>query len=214
LPVFVLFGVTRRALVVFAAVLAVGLLPFAALAHAGSYNALAGQLHRHLQLESLGSSALLALGRPVRVFFDAGAWSVAGSGAGPIAGAQSLLQVAAVVLVALAFGRTRRNQPELKAACAATVTAVAVLGKVLSPQYLLWIAPFAALVPVALVPFIAACLLTRAIFPGRYDALRALHDGPVALLAVRNLLLLAALALCLAAAAARLSGSEREAAAR
>jgi hypothetical protein len=94
------------------------------------------------------------------------------------------------------------------------VTAVAVLGKVLSPQYLLWIAPFAALVPVALVPFIAACLLTRAIFPGRYDALRALHDGPVALLAVRNLLLLAALALCLAAAAARLSGSEREAAAR
>jgi hypothetical protein len=197
LPVVVLYGVPKRAVAAGAAVLAVVLAPFVALAHAGTYNAVAEQANRHLQLESLGSSVLLALGRPVRVFFDAGSWNVGGSGADGIAKAQSLAQLVAILLVAWWFARSRRTARDLVTASAATVTAVAVLGKVLSPQYLLWVAPFAAAVDLAILPALAACLVTRAIFPTRYDALKALRDGPVALLAARNALLVAALVLTL-----------------
>jgi hypothetical protein len=201
LPVAVLWGVPRRALVAFGGVLVAGLAPFVVVAHVGAYNAFAQQVNRHLQLESLGSSALLALGRPVRVFFDAGSWNVAGSGAEAIAKAQSLLQLAGVALVAWWFARSRRGPSELLAAAAATVVAVAVLGKVLSPQYLLWVAPFLPFVGVeSAACFLVAAVLTRALFPGRYDALRALRDAPVALLVVRNVLLLALLALALRAA--------------
>lgn len=200
-PLFVLYGVPRRALAWGAAVLAAGLLPFVALAHGATYNAVAQQANRHLQLESIGSSLLLALGRPVRVFFDAGSWNVAGSGADTLAKVHGLAQLVAVVAVAWWFARSRRGSRELLVAASATVLAVAFLGKVLSPQYLLWAAPFAALLDLSVAAmFLVACVLTRELFPGRYDALRALHDGPVALLAVRNALLVGCVALSLLAA--------------
>jgi hypothetical protein len=202
-PVFLAHSRSRRGAATFAAVAVAGLAPFAALAPTGAYNAFAQQVNRHLQIETLAASALLALGRPVRVFFDAGSWNVAGSGADRLAQAQSLLELAAVAVAVVVFARSLRTSRELAAACAATVTAAAVLGKVLSPQYLLWAAPFLVLTPLALVPFAGACLLTRAYFPGRYDALLAKHDTPIALLAVRNALLVAAAVLVFASLRAR-----------
>ena len=191
LPLFVAYGVPKRALAVFGVVLAAALLPFAALSPGGAYNGLMAQPHRHLEYETIGASALFALGRPVRLYFETGSFSVAGSGANTIATLQSLLQVAIVLVVLVVFLRSRRGPQQFAAAAAATVAGAAVLGKVLSPQFLLWIAPFAAVADLtALALFVGACACTRGLFLGSFRALSELHRGPVALLAVRNVFLL------------------------
>jgi hypothetical protein len=196
-PVFCLYQWSRRALLAFVAIVVVTLLPFAIVATVGAYNTFRGQLNRHLQLETIGSSVLLALGRPVRVAFDAGSWSVFGPGADAIAKVQSALQLAGIVFVAWLFARSRRTPRDLLIAVTASTTIFAFAGKILSPQYLLWVAPFALLFPVFVTPFTAACLLTRFIFPARYKALIALHHLPIALLVVRNAVLVLLLALAL-----------------
>jgi hypothetical protein len=190
LPLFLLYRVPLRALVVFAAVLVLALAPFAVLSPGGAYNGLRDQPDRHLEYETLGASVLFALQRPVRLYFETGSYSVDGSGANAIADLQSALQVAAVVAIAVVFARSRRGPHELVTAAAATIAAAAALGKVLSPQFLLWIAPFAALVDLAaLALFLAACACTRGLFLLSYRSLVELRGGAVALLTLRNVLL-------------------------
>jgi len=78
---------------------------------------------------------------------------------------------------------------------------VLATGKVLSPQYLVWLLPAVALALPgwrllgALV--LGVLLLTHLEFPGRYWAFVALRPAPVALVVARNLLLVAAFALSL-----------------
>ena len=192
LPLVVLYGIPKRALVLFAAVLIVVLAPFAALSPGGAYNGLRVQPDRHLEYETIGASALFVLHRPVRLYFETGSYSVAGSGANAIGVLQSALQLTMVALIAVLFARSRRGAPQLLTATAATVASVAAVGKVLSPQFLLWIAPFAALTDLtALALFLAACACTRGLFLSSFRSLLELRAAPVALLAVRNALLVA-----------------------
>jgi glycosyl transferase family 87 len=192
LPLFVAYGVPRRALVVCGAVLVLALAPFAVLTPGGAYNGLMAQPNRHLEYETIGASTLFALGRPVRLYFETGSFSVAGSGANTIATLHSVVQLAMILLIVVVFVRSRRGPQQLVTAVAATVAVAAVLGKVLSPQFLLWMAPFVALADeAALVFFLGACACTRGLFLGSFRALSELHRGMVALLAVRNVLLLA-----------------------
>ena len=89
-PLFALYAWSRRAFLAYAAIVATGLLPFAMLAPRGAYKAFAWQTtSRHLHVESLGGSILLVLQRPLEVFFDAGSWSLRGSGADLVARASS-----------------------------------------------------------------------------------------------------------------------------
>ena len=88
--------------------------------------------------------------------------------------------------------------------------AFAALGKVLSPQFLVWLVPFAALTWVggerALALLLAlAVVLTQLEFPARYTLLVAERTSTILLVGLRNAVLLAALALTLA----RLAGSVR-----
>jgi Glycosyltransferase family 87 len=198
LPLFALYAPSRRALVLFAGVLTLGLAPFVALAPAGSYNALAGQLHRPLEFETIAASILFALGVPTRIFFDSGSWNVRGSGAHALATVHGLVELAALVAVCVVFARSRRTRADLVAAAAAAVAVVAILGKVLSPQYLLWVAPFAALADlVASVPLAAACLATQALHESWFGDLLSREPGAVAVLALRNALLVATVVLLL-----------------
>ena len=193
--------VRPRAFAAFCAVGLVVLLPLAAIAHVGLYNSYSGQWNRHLQLETIGSSVLLVFHRSMRIAFDSGSWSDFGSGADAIAKLQTLAQVAGVVAAAILYARSRRTDWNLVAAAATTVAVAATAGKVLSPQFLLWLAPLVVLsrsvVATALLG--AAMLLTNLIFPDRYEGLVARHGGEVALLAVRNALLLALLTVLYAA---------------
>src|SRR5207244_1030231 len=197
-PLFALYGVSRRALAAFAGVLAAGLAPFVALAPAGSYNAFAGQLHRPLEFETIAASVLFTLGLPTRIFFDSGSWNVMGSGAHALATVHGLVELCALAGVWVVFARSRRTRTDLVAAAAAAVAVVAILGKVLSPQYLLWVAPFAALAdPLACVPFAGASIATRALHSSWVGDLLHKDAGAVVVLAMRNVLFLATLVLLL-----------------
>src|SRR5262249_41100855 len=111
LPV-ALLAVERRVRVkAFAASCAVGLavlVPFVALAHVGLYLSYSGQWNRHLQLETFGSSVLLAVHKAGRIAFDAGSWSVFGSTADAVAKLQTVAQALGIVAAAVVFARSRR----------------------------------------------------------------------------------------------------------
>jgi hypothetical protein len=79
---------------------------------------------------------------------------------------------------------------------AAAMLVYAIGGKVFSPQYLLWVLPFVAVLPGrtgawtrrAMLP---ACVLTAALCPWSFRALVALEPWAFTLLNLRNILLVA-----------------------
>jgi hypothetical protein len=84
----------------------------------------------------------------------------------------------------------------------AAVAAFAVLGKVLSPQFLVWLVPLAALalswrMHALAAASAAAIVLTLVEFPSRYFDLVDRQAFPLALVSLRNACLLAVLALSL-----------------
>jgi len=188
----------RRAVVWFAAVLAVVVLPFALLGPGGLRFSVAQQSGRALQIESVGSALLLAaheLGSySPHAAFASGSWNLTGGLPHAVGLIQTLVQLLAVVAVWVAFARSRRAPAQLALAAAAAVVAFAVLGRVLSPQYLLWLVPLVALLAprlrAAAALLVAAMLLTRAIYPARYDALVAFEATPIWLLVARDAVLL------------------------
>jgi hypothetical protein len=109
------------------------------------------------------------------------------------------LQVVSLVALWIAFARGPATRERLLRYAAASVGAFIVFGKVLSPQFLLWLFP--------LVPLVAgrrgaiatglvglAAVLTQVWFPTRYWQLaNDLAAGPSWLVVARDLLLLATL---------------------
>jgi len=164
---------------------------FVVLAPGGVRFSLARQTGRALQLETLGSSALLAVHAAPRPTFGSGSWNLDGALPDALAALQTVAQVGAVVLVWILFARTRRGRDEFVLAAAAAVAAWLTLGKVLSPQFLLWLVPLVALLGSVRVgaALVAALALTQAVYPDRYDALVRREGAPIALLALRNAIL-------------------------
>ena len=179
---------TRRALAVagwFAGVLAAWVLPFLILSPAGLWHSISGQLTRPLQIESLGSSFLLVahrFGLEITMRSSHGSQNLDGTGPYAIGVAQTVLQVAVLVALLAAFARLRRPTPEdfVRYAAAAAVAFVA-LGKVLSPQFLIWLVPLVLLVRgrrglVATALLGCAAILTQIWFPFRYWELALAFD--------------------------------------
>jgi hypothetical protein len=202
-------------LAVFLAVLAVILVPFAILAPDGLAESLSRQTGRPLQIESLGSSFLLAasdLGSyEPTVVSSFGSQNLTGTVPDAVATALTALQAIAVVAVWVLFAARAGWREELLAASAAAVCVFAALGKVLSPQFLIWLIPLVPLVLgrrglAAAALFVLALALTQLWFPRRYWNLVALEPGPIWLLVARDLVLVA-LAAALVAAIPR--GPER-----
>jgi hypothetical protein len=109
------------------------------------------------------------------------------------------LGAAAVALLALGAAR-RRDPRTLVLASLGAVAAFATFGKVLSPQYLVWILPLGALALAwrrwALAGAVAAAtLLTFMEFPSHYDELTQGGSYPLVVVAVRDAVLLAVVAL-------------------
>ena len=137
--------------------------------------------------------------------------------AGALGGLLFWVALAAVIAGAARSGRRLRaatSAERLRALCAwvlASVAAILCTSKVLSPQFLIWLLPWPALLapPAAGSPLIgratlywtvAALALTQTFYPFLYGALRAGQPLVVALLMARNASLIA-----LAAATARLA---------
>jgi hypothetical protein len=198
------------ALGVFVLVLGATVVPFAILAADGLGHALERQLGRPLQIESLGSALLLAVHRvgsyEPTVVSSFGSQNLTGSLPDALATLLTGLQVLALAGLWLLFATRRGWRQELLAAFPAAVAIFAALGKVLSPQFLIWLFPLVPLVagPLGLAAsglFLAALVLTQLWFPSHYWELVAFEAGPVWLLVARNAVLVALAATLVAALA-------------
>lgn len=198
----------RRAAVVcgaiFAAVLAAAFLPFAVIAPDGLAASLGRQLSRPLQIESLPAAALVALhnttGLDVEMVGSHGSQNIAGDlgvGAGIAA---TTLQLSALVAAWLAFAAGPMSRERLVRFAALVLVAFVALGKVLSPQFLIWLLPLAPLVAgrrgVAAGALLAAALvLTQTWFPFRYwDYARGFDETVTWIVLARDLILVGLLA--------------------
>ena len=207
------------ALAVTIAVIAVAWL---ALSPSGAADAVSYHLERPVQVESTPASLLQALDA-----LGAGRADVVGSHrsdglAHPLDDAlvALLAAVLAGVVLTLTVACARRPDPRaLVIASLAAAAAFAALGKVLSPQFLIWVAPLAALALAWRMYGLAvaaggAIALTLVEFPARYADVVAREPFASALVAARNVALLAAVALAVRAVLATPAEAPAGAAAR
>jgi hypothetical protein len=194
----------REALVCFG--LAVGVafaifLPFVVLSPGGVWHSLSVQLSRPLQVESFGAALILAahhaFGLGVTGETSHGSQNLAGAGADAMAIACTVLQVAALLWIWVAFARGGGGREALVRSSAAAVCTFVALGKVLSPQFLIWLIPLVPLVRgrrglLGSVLLGSALVLTQVWFPFRYFRLALdFEPGLSWLLLARDLLLVA-----------------------
>jgi uncharacterized membrane protein len=196
LPLLLLRTRTHRVVYAFGAALAAAFVPFAAFAPGALANNLLELARRPLQIESLGSSLLLAahhlgLYEPT-VNSDYNSQNLGGALATVVATSSSVALVAGVAVVIVLFARSPRPAERLFLAAAAAVVGLVAFGKILSPQFLIWLVPLVALVPsvAAYTLLLAAMILTRIWFPTRYGELVAL-EGVSWIVLARNIVLLA-----------------------
>jgi hypothetical protein len=198
-----------RGAAAFALVVLVLGLPFLS---AGLVDMFAFHLERPVQIESTPATVLFVLGgsevtgtnlRPDRFKSN----GLDGGAAGPVAVLFAVLQLAALAAAVLLAAR-RRDARWLGLCSLAALLAFVALGKVLSPQFMIWLAPFAALAWVwgergVAVLCGAAIALTSVWFPRHYVPLVQEAEWVIWTVALRNALLVAALVLLLARLATR-----------
>ena len=209
--------VALQAAVVFAAVVIALAACAVALSPSGSLDAIRYQTDRPAQIESLpalGLRAIDALGGapavPVSSYRSDGLLHPAGEA---LAAVFAAFGAAAVALLAVGAAR-RRDARGLVLASLGAVAAFATFGKVLSPQYLVWIVPLGALALAwrrwALAAAVgAATLLTFVEFPSRYFDLVDGRGFPIAVVALRDAALVAVVALAIRELRRPAAGSAR-----
>jgi uncharacterized membrane protein len=204
-------GEWRRALVcvaVFAAVVLAISAPFLGGGYADSYRF---HLDRPIQVESTPAVVLYALGgaRVTGTTTTPDAYKsngLVGGAADAVRAVFTALGLLAIALIAWLAWRRAQTEEDALVCCAAAVVAFVALNKVLSPQYVAWLAPLAALClawrcRAAAVLLVAAIALTQVEFPRRYALLVEGDAATRLIVAARDLVLLAALGALIARAA-------------
>lgn len=186
------------------AVVVLVFLPFLILAPEGVAQSIGRQLSRPLQIESLGAALYLAahhlLGLDVEMRSGSGSQNLHATGTAIAAVLLSVVQIAALVWIWL---RRPGTVEELVRWSAAALVAFVALGKVVSPQFLIWLVPVVPLVAGrrglrASVLLGIALVLTQLWFPTRYwDLARELAPLPSGLVLARDLVLVALLVVLL-----------------
>jgi hypothetical protein len=200
----------REALVSLAlalSVFALVFLPFVVLSPGGVWHSVSVQLGRPLQVESLGAAFLLVthnvFGFGLAGETSHGSQNVAGAAAHVLAVVTTLLQVGVLVWIWWSFARGPATARGLVRSSAAAVCAFVAFGKVLSPQFLIWLIPVVPLVRGrrgvwASALLLAALVLTQFWFPFRYFRLALDFEAGLSWVLVARDLVLVALALLLA----------------
>jgi hypothetical protein len=193
-----------------AGIVGVVVVPIALIAPGGLWGMVEYHLDRPPQIESLPASYMIVLHRladvPLTVDTTFGSQGLTGSGPGIVASITTAVVVALVGVVAVVLANgLRRARPGSDArlvvsALACTMAVLVAGGKVLSPQFMLWLLPLGLLVsgPYGRWAFgttLAALAATQLWFPVRYWDLVALEDPEVWMLVARNALLLALVAM-------------------
>ena len=174
--------------------------PFLVLAPEGVAHSIGRQLGRPLQIESLASGVFLVLhqvaGLDIEMRSSHGSQNLEGTGPAVAAILLSLVQLAVIVWI---WVRRPGSAEELVRWSATAVLAFVALGKVLSPQFLIWLVLLVPLVAGrrglrASVLLVVALVLTQLWFPSRYWELALEFDAAASwLVLVRDLTLVAAL---------------------
>jgi Glycosyltransferase family 87 len=158
-------------------------LPFFVLSPDGVAHSIGRQLSRPLQIESLASAIFLVAhqvtGLEIEMRSSHGSQNLVGTGPGVAAVLLSLVQLAVLVWIWL---RRPGTMEDVLRWSAAAVTAFIGLGKVLSPQFLIWLAPLVPLVGGrrgvrATAVLAVAMVLTQLWFPSRYWVLAMEFDA-------------------------------------
>jgi uncharacterized membrane protein len=149
---------------------AVWFVPFAIIAPHGLWVSLREQADRPLQIESLGGALVRTFSSP-KIDFSHGSQNVAGYGW--LASLLVLATGVSLLALWLAFVRGPIDDARFVRYCAAVTCAVIAFGKVLSPQYLVWLIPLVPLVRgrrgyAATAVLAAGLLLTQGYFPWHY----------------------------------------------
>jgi hypothetical protein len=187
-----------------AAVIVLVFLPFLVVAPGGVAHSVGRQLSRPLQIESIGSALYLAahhlVGLDVEMRSGHGSQNLHATGTGVAAAVISLVQIGALVWI---WSRRPGTAEELVRWSAAALVAFVALGKVLSPQFLIWLVPAVPLVAGlrgqrASMLLASALVLTQLWFPSRYwDLARELDLFPSLLVLARDVALVALLVVLL-----------------
>jgi uncharacterized membrane protein len=186
-----------RASAAFTGVAALVVLPFLAVAPHGLLESFRAQAARALQDESLGASFLEVADRLgwysatiVHRSGEAISNDLTGSLPRALAAASSAAQLIAVLLVAWLYLRGRDDARRLAIACAAAVSGFLAFTRFFSPQYLVWLIPFAALTGPTVWALTAAALVLAQLWFFHYHDVHAV-GGYVWLVFARNLLVVA-----------------------
>jgi len=185
-------------------VLVAVVLPFVVVSPHGVWSSFSRQLSRPLQIESVGAALIVAahdvFGTGATMISSRGSQNLSGWFASAVGVLQGIVQLGVLVGIWFTFARRDRSREELVRYAAATVVAFVALGKVLSPQFLIWLIPLVPLVrrwSVAVL-YAGALVLTQAWFPKHYWSY-ALHfsEAVTWIVLLRDLVLLALLVVLL-----------------
>jgi hypothetical protein len=177
-----------------AAAVAVVSLPFVIVSPGGLWDSVSGQASRPLQVESLGAALLTTFSQP-EIVTSHGSQNIVGHHG--LATLFAVLQALLLVALWIAFARGPATSDRLLRYAAACTCAFVAFGKVLSPQYLIWLLPLVPLVRgrrglAATALLTAALVLTQVWFPWRYfDYARDFRNAGIVL--ARDLVLAALL---------------------
>lgn len=156
-------------------------LPFVIASPHGVWASIANQSGRPLQIESLGATIWLfahqVIGTHLHVYFTHGSDNLDGHPAMQFASVMSVIQAAAIVGVWAVFAAGKATRERVIVAATAAVCAFIIFDRVLSPQYLIWLAPLVMIVPgrrgLAAIGLLAlSMLLTQVWFPQHFVQLK------------------------------------------
>jgi hypothetical protein len=170
----------------------------------GMWDAVRYHSGRGIEIGSVYSGVLYFAARldgsQVRTSFDHESTNLSGGWSRQAAALALPIQACVLGLVGWRFWRSGMREPMRFGGAA--VLAFAATGKVLSPQYLIWVIPFAAICEgsagrLVRIGFLFASLTTMLLYPWSFAGLCHLETGPFVLLNLRNGLLLGTLGIWL-----------------
>jgi uncharacterized membrane protein len=169
-------------LAAFAAVVLACFLPFLVVAPHGVWWAIHGQENRPLQLESVGAAMFLAahqlFGVHLTYYFTHQSDNLDGHATLTFAGLMSVFQIFALLAVWLLYALGPTTRERLLTSTAAAVCAFIVFDRVLSPQYLIWLAPLVAMINgrrglAAAALLACAMVMTQVYYPLQFAPLKS-----------------------------------------
>ena len=192
-------------------IVVIGILPFAIIAPSGTWYFVGYNLRRPPQLESLTSNLFLLLANyghyRFRIVEDYHSNGVHGTGPAVVATISTVVLAIAVVVCAwwswrlLAGSSPPADRGIIVAGAAATIVALTVFGKVLSPQYMMWLLPVTLILQgrrgrTAVALTVLVFLLTLTYFPTHFAEISKVQIYVIRILTLRNLALIALLVVC------------------